>query len=256
MEYLTLQDIPHRHYDPLHSRRMASSQTIEKPLGMADAVSQNHNSLPPLAAFAPGRQTPPFPLPRIALSAPLVLREQEAPTERPSHPYPHTIDHHQSFHEQHANFILQHNIVSPTYPDRKLPLPAAMEGKFTFRRDPHYYCSTAHACDCTKYNSTELELRQHAIKNTNFIQNHHMRNSPPIQPNEQQHPGKLPSFSEVYFSCGSWRTGSSNLNSFSTQLEQLHHHGLPLVGTAQVTALHMCLLISTRWHGRRTSGGA
>ena len=43
------------------------------------------------------------------------------------------------------------------------------------------------------------ELRPSVTSSTTLTesQNHHMRSSPPIQPGEQNFPGKLPSFSEV-----------------------------------------------------------
>lgn len=74
MEYLTLQDIPHRHYNPVHSHSMASSQSTERPMGsMVAAVSETstpsssaesrrlpspHSSLPlPSSVAAPERSS-------------------------------------------------------------------------------------------------------------------------------------------------------------------------------------------------------
>lgn len=45
MEYLTLQDIPHRYCEPLHSRRMTSTHSAERPLAnMVAAVCEDETS--------------------------------------------------------------------------------------------------------------------------------------------------------------------------------------------------------------------
>ena len=48
-------------------------------------------------------------------------------------------------------------------------------------------------------NRDEIRPSVHPSNTLTESQNHHMRSSPPIQPGEQNFPGKLPSFSEV---CG------------------------------------------------------
>ncbi|KAF1941389.1 hypothetical protein EJ02DRAFT_204639 [Clathrospora elynae] len=53
MEYLTLQDIPHRHCDPLYSRKMTSSHSAERPLGNMVAANHHMRSSPPIQ---PGEQ--------------------------------------------------------------------------------------------------------------------------------------------------------------------------------------------------------
>jgi hypothetical protein len=55
MEYLSLQDIPHRQYDSMHSHRMTSISS-ERPLGsMAAAVSPHSYLPPPLSPLLPFR---------------------------------------------------------------------------------------------------------------------------------------------------------------------------------------------------------
>jgi hypothetical protein len=198
MEYLTLQDIPHRHYDPLHSSRMASSQTIEKPLGMADAVSQTYESpLSPLSLAV-----------KLALSRPIISMKQEARTERPASPCQHGIDRERSshglhHHHHHHHHTMKHSFVPLAYPDRQLPVPALLMDKYTICPEEHSYRNHLDVhprFHNTRFSSKEEDLSQYAAKNTNVIQNHHMRHSPPIQPGEPQQPDKLPSFSEVSFS--------------------------------------------------------
>ncbi|OAL51712.1 hypothetical protein IQ07DRAFT_389163 [Pyrenochaeta sp. DS3sAY3a] len=48
MEYLTLQDIPHRHYDPVASHRMTSSQSSERSIGSMAAANHHLRSSPPI----------------------------------------------------------------------------------------------------------------------------------------------------------------------------------------------------------------
>jgi hypothetical protein len=167
MEYLTLQDIPHRQYDPLHSRSMASSKSTERPLGLADAVSKQH-PLPStfLKPSSPWRHSPPTP-------------HEHKPFSDPPKPHPH----------------------------RTLPLPirlATKEMLYNLSRELlHHYTkglkkgSGSQTREYVTCNSVEDELRQHSIKLTQFNQNLHMRHSPPFQPGEQPYPDKLPSFSEV-----------------------------------------------------------
>lgn len=57
-------------------------------------------------------------------------------------------------------------------------------------------------------------------------QPHLQRNSPPLQPGEQNFPGKLPSFDEVSASHISHPYGT-NCRSSSKQLSRGHHHTLP-----------------------------
>jgi hypothetical protein len=64
MEYLTLQDIPHRHCNPSHSHRMAS-QSSERPMGNPVAAVCEYSDLPALLLDVPTLFLPPvFLLPR------------------------------------------------------------------------------------------------------------------------------------------------------------------------------------------------
>ncbi|CAI9637590.1 unnamed protein product [Alternaria burnsii] len=63
MEYLTLQDIPHRHCEPLHSRKMNSSHPAERPLANMVAANHHMRSSPPIQ---PGEQNFPGKLPSFS----------------------------------------------------------------------------------------------------------------------------------------------------------------------------------------------
>ncbi|XP_014559637.1 hypothetical protein COCVIDRAFT_91245 [Bipolaris victoriae FI3] len=63
MEYLTLQDIPHRHCEPLHSRKMNSSHSAESPLANMVAANHHMRSSPPIQ---PGEQSFPGKLPSFS----------------------------------------------------------------------------------------------------------------------------------------------------------------------------------------------
>jgi hypothetical protein len=76
MEYLTLQDIPHRHYNPLHSNNMAS----------AAAVCSSSSSLPSRTIDAPILPPPPTPPPPPSVEVP---RPSSFPTNW--HPANHPV---------------------------------------------------------------------------------------------------------------------------------------------------------------------
>ncbi|KAI4667366.1 uncharacterized protein J4E79_002052 [Alternaria viburni] len=63
MEYLTLQDIPHRHCEPLHSRKMTSAHPAERPLANMVAANHHMRSSPPIQ---PGEQNFPGKLPSFS----------------------------------------------------------------------------------------------------------------------------------------------------------------------------------------------
>lgn len=192
MEYLTLQDIPHRHQNPMHSHRMAS-QPSERPTGnMAAAVCEySHLIEPPSdspALFLPpilnrkhydyasysksevgtatSRSLPNLPLHHIDLP---VLAE--VPCSRPASP-------HRRLEDDLFRFSLEADM-SPTIPKHS-PIK------------PNYasYASTACSPSARKRYNAWCDAKT-------AIQNHLQRNSPPLQPGEQNFPGKLPSFDEV-----------------------------------------------------------
>lgn len=78
MEYLTLQDIPHRHHDQQLSRRM-TSHSSERPLGHMAAASHHMRSSPPIQ---PGEQNIPAKLP--SFSEFLNTTRQHTPPRTPS----------------------------------------------------------------------------------------------------------------------------------------------------------------------------
>lgn len=80
MEYLTLQDIPHRYYDHLHSQRMASSHSSERPLAHLAAAQHHMRSSPPIQ---PGEQNHAAKLP--SFSEFLHTTRAETPPRTPSH---------------------------------------------------------------------------------------------------------------------------------------------------------------------------
>jgi hypothetical protein len=221
MEYLTLQDIPHRHCEPLHSRKMTSSHSVERPLAnMVAAVSEVDDSLssplPPVPAL------PPFLEP--ALSAP-----------RPSLPgaysyYGNTPSSRGSASEPHVPAPSLHHIQlrshsvrcqSPQEDGRQQPVALSQPFHYEDRRrtsspmsrtrlspSPCTYSRRLSPDEVKEVRDTtfppadtlastgKLELRNSSSTLTDS-QNHNMRSSPPIQPGEQAFPGKLPSFSEV-----------------------------------------------------------
>jgi hypothetical protein len=164
MEYLTLQDIPHRHYNPLHSHSMASSQYTERRMGSLAAVRE---SLPqPVSPGTVARA--PIHLPALSSLAPSPPSLGQESTTEPTSSFPTT--RHPSHH----------------------PLPSdgtnstlrrfSAEGKHTYLklREQNTY-------------------HENAILDTFLmnLQNPNSRSSPPIQPNERGYADKLPSFSEV-----------------------------------------------------------
>jgi hypothetical protein len=217
MEYLTLQDIPHRQYDPLHSRRMASSQSTERPLGMADAVSEYR----PSSTGHFRRSRSPRSLPSLIPSDFNLNLVQECPTKQCTSPCqqdhpscPASATYHETQHvsghhcSPNKHLCPSHNSTHHGSPYR--PLPVLSLGTFstysTSRSTSHSF-GTENVSEVSRgrareypftRNSIEDEFRKYSIKLTRK-QNRHMRNSPPFQPGEQAYPDKLPSFSEVCY---------------------------------------------------------
>jgi hypothetical protein len=213
MEYLTLQDIPHRHCEPLHSHNMTSSHSVERGLvNMVVAVSEVKDSpsspLPPAAAPSPPR----FLEPPTTLSAP-----------RPSLPELYSYHGDTSFtresvSESHVPAPSLHYIqlYSPSvrYQSAKeveRQQPVALPHHYSYsnpQRTPSPMSRTPLSAsprarlqssdEATEFRDTLTTANTHTSSSTlTDSQNHHMRSSPPIQPGEQNFPGKLPSFSEV-----------------------------------------------------------
>lgn len=193
MEYLTLQDIPHRHCNPVHSHRMAS-QSSERPVGHMAAVCDTFSSHCPPSSTPPLALLPPHqPLiyyayaPRDHRSIERDLIERKGPPEP-----------------------LQ-QIVLPRLLPSSSPLPTSVPqdaGDLEFRvalkgdTDPskHVNLHSAHL-------EVDTRTKKHFLSwldTKTSSQTHLQRNSPPLQPGEQNFPGKLPSFDEVSNSqsCG------------------------------------------------------
>jgi hypothetical protein len=221
MEYLSLRDIPHRQYNPLHSRRMAPSHSVEGSLGgMAAAVSDDH-TISSCLYTPPPKFHLPVPTSTLGGSFPhlgcdLDLR-QELPPRDHTHPAPldhldlqptATVGNPRTYHyEQHFPEHIRktgHERRSPTPrphnldSDRQYRSSCIMEQTHSFDPEsmtmirnghPHSYHYMS--------NSIEGELRRKSLSLTHE-QNRHIRHSPPIQPGEQSYSHhKLPSFEEV-----------------------------------------------------------
>ena len=214
MEYLTLQDIPHRLYDPLHSRRMAHSQSTERQVGgMAVAVSPQPPSslllpsprrlsgrrpqLPPLTALAPHdpdlgqerpteRRTPP---PTFVHYGPSSTALNESTNDYdPTQSYPPIIP------TEYCDTCSAHTPQRPSSPDRRRKSPSFRRIKHTFHCAGVTITIDDQAHEYPYMNAIDVELREKA---TNLTEYQNMRSSPPIQPNEHAYADKLPSFSEV-----------------------------------------------------------
>jgi hypothetical protein len=167
MEYLTLQDLPHRHYSTLGVRNMSS------PLDRRDEMT---GALPALAAVCEAQsclplpsQTPPpayLPLPPTFLPfppAPLppLYFPDPPPRKRPRRDPP----------------------TPPEVAER--PRRALLEIRPYAYHNPSRTLSIENICN------------HEDPQNDNISQNHHIRNSPPFQPGERPAQHSLPSFSQV-----------------------------------------------------------
>lgn len=179
MEYLTLQDIPHRHCNPVHSHRMAS-QSSERPLGnMVAAVCKFFDSFKPLP------------------DSPLLF----LPPIHHARRYDFA-SHIESTPDQN---IPLRNIILPELAD--VPRPTSIHTHRGFECDLfrsslksdmdhtfHDYASYANSAE----RSQSMRKRYYSWCNAKTkSQNQLQRSSPPLQPGEQNFPGKLPSFDEV-----------------------------------------------------------
>lgn len=193
MEYLTLQDIPHRHYDPVASHRMTSSQSSERSIGsMAAAVSPLQQSL----------VSPTSPIPSMDLPAPAVrpisewdtlhqLRRNEQPRRRPSRERASLRSSRSLEFDQLASVRRDEDLDRMLR--RRLPSPDPYydQGGHTYSRRSDPFASPF------SRNGSRNDIRQVTSYRRTLTseQNHHLRSSPPIQPGEHQ--VSLPSFNEV-----------------------------------------------------------
>ena len=230
MEYLTLQDIPHRHCEPLHSRKMTSSHSAERPLAnMVAAVSHDHFS-PFSISQSPPSPHPPHPPP-------------------PPPPPPHAV-------EPCVGLKCTINLPPTPFSYTSSQLPKSINPDGQERPDYHLppiLTSSTSSSSSSSSSPPIVQLGAHdhhskrtfAPPNINLTgsQNHHMRSSPPLQPGEQNFPGKLPSFSEVrlfhaiHLFC--FRGSTANLISFSTLHEQALRRGHHSAAMSRSTARHM-----------------
>jgi hypothetical protein len=217
MEYLTLQDIPHRHCNPVHSHRMAS-QSSERP-GTHMAAVRCIYSYPPESDSTPSSLLLPMHEPLVSYgyasrhdsierakvlamdsSGPQELKEITLPMHPPPPASPHTPEH-QSRGDALFMSSLESDMNIWNHDDP--PIRATRPGSSD---EQHRYNDWA---------ITKTESQPHL-----------QRNSPPLQPGEQNFPGKLPSFDEVSASQTS-HPYDTNDRSSSKQLSRGHHHTLP-----------------------------
>jgi len=190
MEYLTLQDIPHRHCEPLHSRKMTSAHPAERPLAnMVAAVSQEPES--PSSLHEPTPIPPRFLEP--ALHDPFRVHGQESATlrARASEPFACPRAPAQYYGHPHFADALGENARSLALP-RSYSLPTRRRS-----HSPEPRMLPASRLPTTTPDTVDGDELRPSSTTLTESQNHHMRSSPPIQPGEQNFPGKLPSFSEV-----------------------------------------------------------
>lgn len=195
MEYLTLQDIPHRHCDLLHSRRMTASQSSERSLGnMVAAVSDCHNSSPslPSSPRPPGPAQLPNPSGGSLTLCPSCLPSTQTGSaiEQRAVPPAEQLIRLPSLTELEKLPVREPNgSLLSLGPRNSYPLPSLISSACHTARDDPFTAS--------RHSQRASRAMSHSNSILTDQQNHHMRSSPPIQPGEQNHPGKLPSFSEV-----------------------------------------------------------
>lgn len=187
MEYLTLHDIPHRHCNPVLSHRMAS-QSSERPVGHMAAVCPDSLSYNPLSH--PSHTSLPPVCNLIHYDYACRIESLERAAALPNRPL--------------------WGIILPATPDSpRRPPPSSthrrLEGDL-FRyslecdMDP---LKRDYALSATRPESSPSKREEYITWcNTKIkLQNHLQRSSPPLQPGEQNFPGKLPSFDEVRTPC-------------------------------------------------------
>lgn len=211
MEYLTLQDIPHRHCNPVHSHRMAS-QSSERPVTHMAAVCDTYssNSTPtfnPFRLFLPPHQ------PLVCYGYASCIDSLERAAAQANLP-PKNL----------REIILPEPSQSPHLLPASTPqlfeddlFHGALEGDMDpFKRD--YALHATRSCSPA---GRERYISWYDTKITS--QNHLQRSSPPLQPGEQNFPGKLPSFDEVSI-VQKLRLCYANPCSSSKRPLREHHH--------------------------------
>lgn len=180
MEYLTLQDIPHRHCNPVHSHRMAS-QSSEMPVGHMAAVCDTYSSSSSPTPSPPHLLLPPH--------QPLVC-----------YSYASRIDSLERAAAQSDIPPTQLRAITlPELPNSPNPLPSStlqlfecvpFRGSLESDMSPfkHNYASyAARACSPT---ARDNHISWYNTKTT--PQSHLQRSSPPLQPGEQNFRGSFP----------------------------------------------------------------
>lgn len=190
MEYLTLQDIPHRHCNPVLSHRMAS-QSTERSVGHMAAVCNIYSSPEPIST--PHSTPPSFVLP---LHQPLVCYGYASSID--SFERATALARRSSSSHELKEITLPETLQSPLSfpaPEKQFPgvgnFLCALEGDMDVRKHGYPISITR---ECTP-ESRERYIFWCNTKTTS--QSHLQRSSPPLQPGEQSFPGKLPSFDEV-----------------------------------------------------------
>jgi hypothetical protein len=171
MEYLTLRDIPHRQYNPAHPSTMARPYSRDGLLGSIPAAVSPPSRFDPPGALEELRLPSTYHTPSYPVYPPGGFSEYPFPILPPLQPY--------------------HSYSREPYPP------------FMPRRREHSRSRSPRLDrDSTSrpLNSIERELLYKADQPLIKIQHHHLRDSPPLQANEQI--TKLPSFSEVWNSVG------------------------------------------------------
>lgn len=210
MEYLTLQDIPHRHCNPVHSHTMAS-QSSERPVGHMAAVCE----YPSLSTPPPDSPTALFP-----------------PVPSPfSYDYACRIESLQRASEQPIRPLIL--ITLPEASTAPRPAPTCMHRRLQgdlFRyslecdMDPLKRDYDMSAICPSSPDSREAYTAWCKAKTRS--QNHLQRSSPPLQPGEQNFPGKLPSFDEVSTAHDPFLSDTDLISSFRLPLRG-HLHTRP-----------------------------
>lgn len=176
MEYLTLHDIPQRHCNPVQSHRMAS-QSSERPAAHMAAVCDIFSFH---STFDPEKRPlflPPHSPRSSELSAQVSASRKNAPKQ------------HLPLREITLPELSPTSPSTPSGPYRSRPL-SSLDGTMGLHRLPDYPSNKA----CTLHDWNEY-LDWCSTKTAS--QAHLQRSSPPLQPGEQNFPGKLPSFDEV-----------------------------------------------------------
>ena len=269
MEYLSLQDIPHRYCDPMHPQRMSLSHPDERPLAhMAAAVSPTHpsssssfsssRSLPlPYTRIPPGTQrqggeienarkgawerlqretipAPPLTLIRLPiLPQPAVVANRRVTLPEPSRVGAAdrrvTLPEPSSTGTAHARLLKRKH--DSSFSSVSLD-PFGHEVSAS-----HDTCVGSGAAEKIRSEPSQPSSEAETVTSDNKEspltedQQHHMRSSPPIQPGEQHHAAKLPSFSEVSgpHSLVNTTPVLTKCSSF-TQHERRHRRALRLIG--------------------------